>query len=83
MAYVDAAFQKIGGNYHQNLWAYHSADAIATVYAANYFDTQIAAMNIGDVILAACVVGGTEVFQLLVVVGVTTHVTVVTNVTQS
>ena len=83
MAYVDAAMQKVGGNYHQNLWMYYSADAIATVYAANYFDTKIASMNIGDIILAACVVGGTEVFQLLTVVGVTTHVTVVTNVTQS
>ena len=83
MAYVDAAMQRIGGNYHQNLWMYYTADAIATVYAANYFDTKILSMNIGDIILAACVMDGTEVFQLLTVVGVTTHVTVVTNVTQS
>lgn len=43
------------------LWSYSTADAIATVQAADYFKPMYSDLTPGDLIFVRAVVGGTEV----------------------
>ena len=43
------------------IWHYKSADAVATVETANYFNALAAELQIGDIIFASLVMGGSPV----------------------
>lgn len=49
------------------LHKYRSADAIATVVGASYFDGAAARLAVGDAIICVSSYGGTEAIDMLVV----------------
>jgi len=51
MAYDAAGLHRIGGASGAALWMYRTADAIATVNTAGYFNTAAAMLNIRDLII--------------------------------
>jgi hypothetical protein len=58
------------------VWHYYTADAKATVVAADYFLGMYSDLNPGDVVHVRAVVGGTEVhFDLSILVSNSTTVT--------
>jgi hypothetical protein len=58
------------------IYSYHTADAKATVVAADYFLTDYQKFDPGDVVHVRAVVGGTEVhFDLSILVSNSTTVT--------
>lgn len=58
------------------IYSYHTADAKATVVAADYFLTDYRKFDPGDVIHVRAVIGGTEVhFDLSILVSDSTTVT--------
>ena len=76
MAFAAAQLSlQASGAYSKN-WTYYTADAKATVIAADYFLTYYAQLNPGDVIEVRAVVGGTEVhFSLSILLTSSTTVT--------
>ena len=50
MAYAAAGLHRIGGGSGVNLWIYQTADAIATVNTAGYFNTAANMLNVRDLI---------------------------------
>lgn len=51
----------------KSLYFYATGDTVANLLAANYFNGATKMLNKGDVILAACVLGGTPTTTHLVV----------------
>ena len=51
MAYDAAGLHRIGGASGAALWMYRTADAIATVDTAGYFNTAAAMLNVRDLII--------------------------------
>jgi hypothetical protein len=51
MAYASAGLHRIGGGSGVNLWIYQTADAIATVNSAAYFNDASNMLNIRDLII--------------------------------
>ena len=51
MAYDAAGLHRIGGASGAALWMYRTADAIATVNTAGYFNTAAAMLNVRDLII--------------------------------
>ena len=61
MAYSASSLCCIGGGSGQRLWYYSTADTIATVNTAGYFNDAANMLNVNDVILAITSTGGTPV----------------------
>jgi hypothetical protein len=61
MAYTASSLCCIGGGSGQRLWYYSTADTIATVNTAGYFNDAANMLNVNDVILAITSTGGTPV----------------------
>ncbi len=60
MAFARTGFYQIGpGGNAPRLWMYSTADAIATVVAADYFLEAINELQVNDVIIAVTSTGGT------------------------
>ena len=51
MAYAAAGLHRIGGGSGVNLWIYQTADAIATVNSAAYFNNAHNMLNVRDLII--------------------------------
>ncbi len=51
MAYSASGLHKIGGASGVNLWIYQTADAIATVNTAGYFNNSANMLNVRDLII--------------------------------
>ena len=51
MAYAAAGLHRIGGASGAALWMYRTADAIAAVNSAGYFNDAAAMLNIRDLII--------------------------------
>lgn len=83
MAFDKAYLTRVGGSATQQLWTYMTADAQATVVAADYFLDMIDDFLVNDIILATCVMGGTQVISILTVTNVTTTVDTDDNITQT
>lgn len=75
MAFTAASFNRIA-NGSMKVFAYSSADAIATIVASGYFNDVYQELAQGDLILVAGGVGGTETADLLVVNSATGATTV-------
>lgn len=75
MAFVLASFDKLsaeGTSAVPKIWGYRSAsDNTATIEAANYFDSVIDKLAVGDMIY----VNASDANHILAVTSVTTHVT--------
>jgi hypothetical protein len=66
----------IGSGSYGKVWHYYTADAKATVVAADYFLGMYSDLNPGDVVHVRAVVGGTEVhFDLSILVSNSSTVT--------
>ncbi len=65
MAYTASSLCCIGGGSGQRLWYYSTADTIATVNTAGYFNDAANMLNVNDVILAITSTGGTPVVSLV------------------
>ena len=61
-----------------NVFAYKTADALATVIASGYFNAIAADLNQGDQIIASTSIGGTVLVDVLVVTSATGAATVTT-----
>ena len=61
MAYAASALHLVGGGSGQRLWLYSTADTIATVNTAGYFNDASDMLNINDVLIVASSTGGTPV----------------------
>ena len=61
MAYSAADLICIGGGSGKRLWYYSTADTIATVNTAGYFNDAANMLNLNDVIMAVTSTGGTPV----------------------
>lgn len=61
MAYTASSLCCIGGGSGQRLWYYSTADTIATVNTAGYFNDAANMLNVNDVILAITSTGSTPV----------------------
>lgn len=61
MSFARSGLQRIGGANSDagSLWMYASADAIATIIAADYFLDAINELNINDVLIVQSSTGGT------------------------
>lgn len=70
-----------GSGANPSIWTYVTADAHATVAAANYFNSQAAFMQVGDLIDAITGFGGTPVNRRYVVTANTGSVVTITAVT--
>tara|TARA_B100000927_G_scaffold216876_1_gene177054 strand:- start:2156 stop:2419 length:264 start_codon:yes stop_codon:yes gene_type:complete len=51
MAYSSSGLHRIGGASGVNLWIYQTADAIATVNSAGYFNDSASMLNVRDLII--------------------------------
>jgi hypothetical protein len=51
MAYSASGLHRIGGASGVNLWIYQTADAIATVNSAGYFNSSANMLNVRDLII--------------------------------
>jgi len=65
MAYSAANLTRLGGGSGVNLWHYTTADTIATVNTAGYFNDAIGMIRSLDVIIAVTSTGGTPVVSLV------------------
>ncbi len=61
MAYSASGLHCIGGGSGQRLWYYVTADTIADVNTAGYFNDAANMLNLNDVIMAVTSTGGTPV----------------------
>lgn len=61
MAYTASSLTRLSGASGVSLWHYSTADTIATVNTAGYFNDASAMMNVNDVIIAVTSTGGTPV----------------------
>ena len=61
MAYTASSLCCIGGGSGQRLWYYSTADTIADVNTAGYFNSAANMLNVNDVVLAITSTGGTPV----------------------
>lgn len=66
MAYAAAGLQAIGGQTGTSptLWTYTTADTIATVNTAGYFNDASLVLAVNDVIIVASSTGGTPVLTI-------------------
>ncbi|MGI9493085.1 MAG: hypothetical protein ACR2QF_11865 [Geminicoccaceae bacterium] len=78
MAYVDADLQTLFGGTAQQLHAYNSADAVATVAGSGYFNNGTNRLRQFDMIMVAGSTGGTATADLLIVTSATGASTVTT-----
>tara|TARA_R110000796_G_scaffold7819_1_gene26417 strand:- start:449 stop:712 length:264 start_codon:yes stop_codon:yes gene_type:complete len=62
MAYTASTLTRIGGASNGNLWLYTSADAIAAINSANYFNDAANMLAVRDVIIVAETSGPTTSF---------------------
>lgn len=70
MAYSSTGFATIGASKSGNavsLYAYSTADTIATVNTEGYFNDLSDTLEVGDVILVRSSTGGTQVLSLVYV----------------
>ena len=51
MAYAASGLTRVGGDSNGSLWMYRSADAIATVRAAGYFNNASNMLGVRDIII--------------------------------
>lgn len=65
MAYSAANLTRLGGGSGVNLWHYTTADTIATVNSAGYFNDAIGMIRSLDVIIAVTSTGGTPAVSLV------------------
>ena len=65
MAYDSANLTRLSGGSGVNLWHYTTADTIATVNTAGYFNDAIGMIRSLDVIIAVTSTGGTPVVSLV------------------
>lgn len=68
MAYTHPGLARLscsGNSSYPTLWAYTSADTVADVNTAGYFDDAAADLSVGDVIMAYLDTGGTPQVYLL------------------
>lgn len=61
MAFTSSSLCCIGGGSGQRLWYYSTADTIATVNTAGYFNDAANMLNLNDVIMTITSTGGTPV----------------------
>jgi len=61
MAYASSGLHCLGGASGQRLWYYVTADTIATVNTAGYFNDAANMLNLNDVIMTVTSTGGTPV----------------------
>jgi len=61
MAYTASSLTRLAGASGVSLWHYSTADTIATVNTAGYFNDAAAMMSVNDVIIAVTSTGGTPV----------------------
>ena len=77
MAYSATTLFKVGGA-NPALWIYHSADAISTIIASDYFSTSTNSLKQNDIILCVGATGGTRTVDAIVVSSATGAATVTT-----
>jgi 2-hydroxy-3-keto-5-methylthiopentenyl-1-phosphate phosphatase len=65
MAYSADSLSNIATTSGNNLWFYKTADAIATVNTANYFNDAIGMIRKHDVIIVVSSTGGTPAINLV------------------
>ncbi|WP_448191904.1 hypothetical protein [Azospirillum sp. sgz301742] len=78
MAFTAATFQRIAHGNGNSVFFYKTADAIATVIAADYFNAFSEVLNNGDTIIAVTSTGGTIAVDVLVVSSATAAASVTT-----
>lgn len=61
MAFTASSLTRLAGASGVSLWHYTTADTIATVNTAGYFNDASNMMNVNDVIIAVTSTGGTPV----------------------
>jgi len=61
MAFTASSLTRLAGASGVSLWHYSTADTIATVNTAGYFNDAAAMMSVNDVIIAVTSTGGTPV----------------------
>jgi hypothetical protein len=61
MAYTASSLIRIGGASGQALWYYTTADAVAAVNTAGYFNDAAGMLNLNDVIVTVTSTSGTPV----------------------
>lgn len=61
MAFTASSLTRLAGASGVSLWHYTTADTIATVNTAGYFNDAAAMMNVNDVIIAVTSTGTTPV----------------------
>ena len=61
MAFTPASLTRLAGASGVSLWHYSTADAIATVNTAGYFNNAANMVKLNDVIIAVTSTGGTPV----------------------
>ena len=64
MAYSASGLTRLAGGSGLNLWHYTTADTIATVNTAGYFNDAVGMVRANDVIIAVTSTGGTPVVTL-------------------
>ena len=65
MAYTASSLNRLAGASGMSLWHYSTADTIATVNTAGYFNDAIGMIAKNDVIIAVTSTGGTPVVSLV------------------
>ena len=65
MAYTASSLNRVAGASGMSLWHYSTADTIATVNTAGYFNDAIGMIAKNDVIIAVTSTGGTPVVSLV------------------
>mgnify|MGYP001178807134 FL=1 len=78
MALDKTNFKKVGGAGDQNLWLYHSTDAVGTVAGSGYFNDMTNGIQQDDIILVVGATGGTRTVDMLVVTSASGAATVTT-----
>lgn len=77
MAFDKDGLVSFGNVFGSNkVWAYHTADDLATTVASGYFNTVTARLTKADIILAVVATGGTPILRPLVVTSATGAATV-------
>lgn len=77
MAFTPATFLPLSSMANSDAprhFTYATADSKATAVASGYFDDVAGILNVGDLIWALGVTGGTEVFTLIMVDAITAGV---------
>tara|TARA_R100000231_G_C5323271_1_gene164055 strand:+ start:239 stop:487 length:249 start_codon:yes stop_codon:yes gene_type:complete len=78
MALIKANFKKISGAGDQNLWLYHSTEAVGTIAGSGYFNDMTNGLMQNDIILVVGATGGTRTVDMLVVTSASRATTVTT-----